>query len=169
MSKAVFVLEANVAVKSSWVDIPLPGGWLRCVKSAVLHVVSLARFAIIHTRGWAANSLSARLRLKASRDEARSEIALLEEEMRIKDARMASLDPHRRPHYRPTERLSILELRAARGWSCAQTARRFMVEPDTIAEWMRRVDEECESALVKTPEPVNRFPDRDDHRIQTTL
>jgi putative transposase len=34
-----------------------------------------------------------------------------------------------------------------------------MVEPGTIAEWMGRVDEEGEAALVKTPEPVNRFPD----------
>jgi hypothetical protein len=68
-----------VAVRSSsWVEIPLPRGWLRCVKSAVLHVVSLARFATIHTRGWAADSLSARLRLKASLDEARSEVALCE-------------------------------------------------------------------------------------------
>ena len=148
-----------MAVRSSWVEIPLPGGWLRCVKSAVLQVVSLARYAIIHTRGWAADSSNARARLEAEVHQARNEILLLEEEMRIKDARMALLDPHRRPHYRPTERLSILELRAARGWLCAQTARRFMVEPGTIAEWPGRVDEEGESALVKTPEPVNRFPD----------
>jgi predicted RNA polymerase sigma factor len=139
-----------VAVRSSsWVEIPLPRGWLRCVKSAVLHVVSLARFATIHTRGWAADSLSARLRLKASLDEARSEVALLEEEIRIKDARMAILDPHRRPHYPPTERLAILELRAARGWSAIQTARRFMVEPGTIAEWMGRLDEEGDGALLR--------------------
>jgi hypothetical protein len=43
-----------VAVRSSWVEIPLPRGWLHSVKSGVLHVVSLARFAMIHTRGWAA-------------------------------------------------------------------------------------------------------------------
>jgi hypothetical protein len=152
-------LEANVAVKSSWVEIPLPLDWLDSVKSGVLHVVSLARFAIIHTRGWAANSLSARLRPKASLDDARNEIALLGEEIRIKDARMAVLDPHRRPHYRPTEPLAILELRAARGWSCRETAKRFMVEPETIGEWMGRVDEEGPSALVQTPEPVNRFPE----------
>jgi transposase InsO family protein len=151
---------------SSWVEIPLPRGWLRCVKSAVLHVVSLARFATIHTRGWAADSLSARLRLKASLDEARSEVALLEEEIRIKDARMAILDPHRRPHYPPTERLAILELRAARGWSAIQTARRFMVEPGTIAEWMGRLDEEGDGALLKTAEPVNRFPDFVRHMVR---
>ena len=55
--------------------------------------------------------------------------------------------------------MAILELRGARGWSRAETARRFQVEPETIAEWMRRVDDGDESALLKTPEPVNRFPE----------
>ena len=36
--------------------IPLPRGWPQCVKSAMLHVISLAQFALAHTRGWAVNS-----------------------------------------------------------------------------------------------------------------
>ncbi|MFC1609764.1 hypothetical protein ACFL6C_02290 [Myxococcota bacterium] len=71
---------------------------------------------------------------------------------------MASLDPRKRPHYRPTERLAILELRAARGWSVAQTARALLVQPATIASWCKRMDEEDESPLVQTPEPVNKYP-----------
>jgi transposase InsO family protein len=55
--------------------------------------------------------------------------------------------------------MGILKLKAARGWSIEETAQRFLVEPATIAEWMRRVDEEGSSALVQTDEPVNRFPD----------
>ena len=55
---------------------------------------------------------------------------------------MARIAPQRRPHYTPTERLAILELRAARGWSLAQTARAFLVTAETIASWTRRVDEE---------------------------
>ena len=35
--------------------IPLPKGWQRHVRSAVLHVISLAQFAVAHTRGWAVN------------------------------------------------------------------------------------------------------------------
>ena len=84
-----------MAVKSSWVEIPLPRDWLDSVKSAFLQVVSLARFAIIHTRGWAANSSNARARLQAEVEQAQNEVLLLGEEMRIKDARMAVLDPHR--------------------------------------------------------------------------
>jgi len=55
--------------------------------------------------------------------------------------------------------MAILELKAARQWAIAETAQRFLVEPATIAEWMRRVDEEGRSALVQIDEPVNRFPD----------
>ncbi len=60
-------------------------------------------------------------------------MALLTEEIRIKDARMKRIASQRRPHYVPTERMSILELRAARAWSTQQTADAFLVTPATIA------------------------------------
>jgi transposase InsO family protein len=86
-------------------------------------------------------------------------MALLRAEIRIKDARMAALAPHRRPHYPPPERLEILELRAARGWSVRQTADAFLVTPATVASWMGRLDEEGPAALVRLRTPVNKFPD----------
>jgi hypothetical protein len=43
----------------------LPRSWTSEVKSAILHVVSLAQFTMAHTRGWAANSPNSRIRLKA--------------------------------------------------------------------------------------------------------
>jgi len=43
----------------------LPRHWTRCVRSAVLHLIALARFAAAHVRGWAVNSPIARLRLAA--------------------------------------------------------------------------------------------------------
>jgi acylphosphatase len=49
--------------------------------------------------------------------------------------------------YRPSERLAILELKAARGWSLEQTAKRFFVCPKTIATWMKRLDEGGAAAL----------------------
>ena len=137
----------------------LPAGWPASVKSAVLHVISLAQFAAAHTRGWAANSINARVRLKAELNHAKQEIAVLREEIRIKDARMAHIPPHRRPFYPPAERLAILELKAARGWSLEQTARAFLVAAATIASWMKRLDERGPEALVQLRQPVNRFPD----------
>ncbi len=67
------------------------------------------------------------------------------------------LPPHR-PHYPPVERMAILELRAARGWSLAQTARAFQLEPETVSSWMKRIDQKGESGLIRLPEPINRFP-----------
>lgn len=72
---------------------------------------------------------------------------------------MQHIEAQKRPHYPPTERLAILELRAARSWSLAQTARTFLVTPLTIAPWTARLNEEGANALDRLPEPVNRFPD----------
>ena len=52
--------------------------------------------SIIYARGWAANSRNMRVRLQAELEQARSEIEKLKEELRIKDTRMASLDPQER-------------------------------------------------------------------------
>ncbi len=52
--------------------------------------------------------------------------------------------------------MAILELRAARGWSKAETARRFFVSAETVAAWHQRVDDD---PLLQTNVPVNRFPD----------
>ena len=75
-------------------SLTLPRGWPRRVRSAAVHAISLADFALTTALGWAAQSLSPRLHLRA-------EIERLQQ----------------RPHYPPTTRLAILELRAARGWS----------------------------------------------------
>ena len=139
--------------------VPLSRSWPRSVKSAILHTISLAQYALAHGHGWAADSANGRVRLKAKFDRASQEIALLREEMRIKDARMKHLPPHQRPHYPPTERMAILELKAARNWSLAQTAKAFLVTSATISSWLRRLDEEGPDALVQLQQPVNRFPD----------
>ncbi len=140
-------------------SIPLPQNWPLRVKSALLHVISLAQFATAYAQGWAANSVNARMRLKARAGQFEQEAARLREETRIKDARMRSIPAHRRPHYSPVERMAILQLRAARGWSCQQTADTFLVTRPTIASWNRRIDEQGPDALLQMAEPVNRFPD----------
>jgi putative transposase len=139
--------------------IPLPKQWPSRVRSGVLHAISLAHFSLTYTRSWAANSWNARIRLKAENDRLRQELALVQEEMRIKDSRMLRIPAQRRPHYPPTERLAILELRAARCWSRSQTARHLMVTPATVCSWMGRLDEKGPRAIVQTREPVNKFPE----------
>jgi putative transposase len=140
-------------------QIHLPKHWAGHVKSSVLQVISLAHYAIAYARGWAANSINARVRLASEVSRLKEQVALLNEELRIKDARMGQIDSHRRPFYPPQERLAILELKAARGWSRSQTAKRFLVTPETISSWMKRIDEQGPDALVQLREPVNKFPD----------
>jgi len=53
----------------------------------------------------------------------------------------------------------ILQLMAARGWSKAQTGRRFLVIDDTVASWNGRIEEDGPDALVEASVPVNKFPD----------
>ena len=139
--------------------IPLPRGWPQHARSAMLHVISLAQFALAYTHGWAVNSQVTRVRLKAENDRLKQHVAWLTEEIRIKDVRTRLTTAQRRPRYPPAERMSILELRAARAWSLHQTADAFLVTTETIASWMRRLDEQGPDALVQIREPVNKFPE----------
>ena len=79
---------------------------------------------------------------------------------------MTRIPAKNRPFYQPTDRMAILELRAATGWNLAQTAARFLVEPDTVSLWMKRLDEQGEHALVQIAEPINKFPDFVRHIVQ---
>jgi len=99
------------------------------------------------------------VRLAAENDRLHEACALLREELRIKDTRVAQIAPQRRPHYGPHERMAILELRAARGWSLKQTADTFLVTPATIAAWVKRIDDQGANPLLQLREPVNKFPD----------
>ena len=117
-------------------------------------------------QGQASEKRKAVARQNAQCQRLQQEVALLREELRIKDARMAHLPPHRRPHYPPMERMAMLELRAARGWSLAQTAKAFLITEPTISSWLRRLDEQGQRALVALREPVNKFPDFVSYLVQ---
>jgi len=138
---------------------PLPKHWPRRVRSAIVHAVSMANVAFTASQARAENYRKAGARLQAANDRLQRQVALLLEEIRIKDARMERLPAQRRPHYPAIERLAILELRAACGWSQAETARRLLVTPLTVASWTQRLDDEGPDALVQVREPVNRFPE----------
>ena len=140
-------------------NVPLPRAWCEHTRAATLQAVALAHFVATHVRGWCVDSRIARVRLVAERDIALSKVAALEEEARLLRTRLEHVAAPRRPHYPPTSRLAILVLRAARGWTLAETARRFLISEQTVTNWMHRLDEEGVAALVRMPEPVSRFPD----------
>ena len=147
-------------------QLPLPSHWHRHVRSAIVHAASMAAIAFTHAVARVANHPDARIRVQAEIDRLRREVDLLLEEARIKDARMDRLPAQRRPHYQPIDRLAILALRAARGWSQAETARRLLVTPLTVASWTQRLDDEGPDALVQVSEPVNRFPELVSHLVR---
>jgi putative transposase len=147
-------------------SIPLPRRWPARVKSAILQTVSLAHYAIISARGWAANAVNPRARQAAEVERLETEVAMLREELAIKDGRMARIQPQHRPHYTPQERMRILELKAARGWSAAQAAKAFLLDSQTPATWGKRVDEAGPGAIVQSDAPVNKFPAFVRHIVQ---
>ena len=140
-------------------EIPLPARWPEHVKSAVLHVVSLGSMAFTSALGLASKRCDKLVRLRAKLQEAESEVALLKEEISIKDARLARIPAHRRPFYPPIQRMRILAIKAARGWASRQAGEAFLVSEQTVASWVRRIDEDRENPLVQLREPVNKFPD----------
>ena len=85
--------------RTSAPKLALPRSWPSRVRLALVYVVALAQYAAVYTRSWAAESQNARVRLKANNDQLQQEVALLRAEIRIKDARMASVPALRRPHY----------------------------------------------------------------------
>ena len=144
-------------------SIRLPRQWPEHVKSGILHAVALASAAMtaVHAR------TARRHRLRAELDRAKNEIALLREELEIKDGRWIRSRTRRRPHYQPTQRLRVLQLRSARGWTLEKTARVFLLDLHTLQHWIRRVDEHGEHDLVQTPKPVNRYPAFVRHLVRT--
>jgi hypothetical protein len=74
-------MPRKMSKSNSVPQISLPNSWPGCVRTGMLHVISLAKYAIVHTRSWAADSRNARVRLKAENDRLRQDNALLREEM----------------------------------------------------------------------------------------
>ncbi|MBI2375942.1 MAG: helix-turn-helix domain-containing protein [Deltaproteobacteria bacterium] len=146
--------------------LDLPKEWPRKVRAAQVTVVSIATIILTRTRAYGADSPISRVRLQAALDLAKTELALLREELRLNDARLTRLDARKRPHYKPAERLAILELRAARGWSLAETARHLLVEPATISDWERSLSQQGRYDFVRPAETVNPFPAYVTHLVQ---
>ncbi|PHR97401.1 MAG: hypothetical protein COA78_27775 [Blastopirellula sp.] len=133
--------------------IPLPKNWSQSVRYSLLNVIGLVRISMLAGREYL---LRKGLTSTANIHRLETEVALLREELRILGARVKCIHSQRRPQYPPIERMAILELRAMRGWTQAETARHFFISDDTIRSWLRRVDDD---SLLQTTSPVNRFPE----------
>ncbi len=79
--------------RTASLTVPLPKGWTKIVRSATLHAISVAVTALTTAWGRAATSRSARQRQRAEADRLRTELALLKEELEIKDASSQATTP----------------------------------------------------------------------------
>ena len=105
-------------------SLRLPKGWQSYVRNAVLNVVGIVRIAVLAGREALTNNGDVN---GARIHQLECEVAMLREELRINGVRMQRIAPHRHPQCTTVERLAILELGGMRGWSKAETARRFFL------------------------------------------
>lgn len=99
------------------------------------------------------------LRLLVQRDQETTEVDLLRREAEILRAQRESLPPHRRPDYRPEQRLAILQLRRLRGWSIKRTAEHFVLHRNTIRAWIRAAEGRSRPSLLDGAVVWNRIDD----------
>jgi len=141
----------------------LPRKWPRLVSAAIVQIAAMVHLGLANALDRAGNSKRRLIREAADAERTRTEVMLLKEELRIKDARLAQVPPSQRPHYPPTERLAILALQQARHCN-AQVAIAFLITAPTIAAWKRRIDD---PELVRTKTPINKLPELVGHVVRT--
>jgi hypothetical protein len=101
----------------------------------------------------------ARLRpLHAEHAALRARCERLREENDLLRARLRRLEPHRRPHYKPWDRLRILCHQTRHRLSLDATARLFVVSVQTIVNWKNDLAPAA-TRLVRARKPVNALPD----------
>jgi hypothetical protein len=89
--------------------LPVPRQWTKQIKSAFIHIISLASATITCTCALASKRKATVTRMKAELAQAYQEIALFRDEIRVKDDRFRRVAPHKRPYYPPIQRLQILK------------------------------------------------------------
>ena len=92
-SRSNVLLEDVVTMNPGSKRGSLPKAWPKNVRVAVLHVIALAHTAIVQARSIALNSSDARTRPAGDLQGALDEIAMLEEELRIKNGRIGADRP----------------------------------------------------------------------------
>lgn len=83
-------------------------------------------------------------------------------------ARLHKVPDRHRPHYSPSARFEILEIRNLMGWNQARTAEQFLVTDNTISNWERdQSPEPCTvGSLAKPVPPVTRLNDATRHLVR---
>ena len=87
------------------------------------------------------------------------ETALLERELAVFRQERERISPKQRPHYTPAHRLEILQIMRLRHWSTTETARRFVLHPNTVLYWLKQLRTGGESSRLFTGPVWNHLHD----------
>ena len=128
---------------------------LRLVDSMAIVLAQAYQLA----RARLASAASPIMRLLVQRDQEATEGDLLRREVEIFRAQREGLPPHRRPDYRPEQRLAILQLRRLRGWSIRKTAEHFVLHRNTDRAWIRAAEGKGRPSLLDGAVVWNRIDD----------
>jgi transposase InsO family protein len=123
----------------------------------MLHILSMARTAIVCNWSELENSKLWDQQWAGKLDKSDTDRSQREEQLRLIQARLGRISPLKRPHYTPCERMSILEIRSARGWNLKKTAEEFLLDEETVSGWMKQLDDG--GGLIQIPQPVNKYPE----------
>jgi transposase len=129
-----------------------------CAELGRCHAILLSQ-AYQLARARLASAGSPILRLLVQRDQEATEGDLLRREVEIFRAQREGIPPHRRPDYRPEQRLAILQLRRLRGWSIKKTAKHFVLHLNTVRAWIRAAEGKGRPSLLAGAVVWNRIDD----------
>ena len=106
-----------------------------------------------------ASAASPVLRLMMERDQLVTESELLRRELAVMRDQRAGLHSSKRPDYAPEQRLAILQVMRLRGWNAKDTARRFVLHPNTVRSWIKVAEGRQTSSSLLGRLPWNKIDD----------
>jgi len=106
-----------------------------------------------------ASAASPIMRLMIQRDHEVAESELLRRELDILRAGRENMPPQKRPDYRPTQRLAILQLMRLRDWNIKNTAKRFVIHENTLRAWIKSIKGNDKPSLLAGAIVWNRMDD----------
>lgn len=130
---------------------------------ALLSATELLGRALGRSLGQLHDSEIARNARYAETEELRLKLRLADEKNAILAARWHKIPERHRPHYTPSLRYRILQVKKLEGLSRRETGRTFQLAKNTIARWEQEASGDPETptagSMVKPIPPVRRFAD----------
>ncbi len=114
--------------------------WPQRLRRAADGIATMLMQAFHLARARALESPSPTVRALAERNGFTWESELQGREIAVFRRRLEAMEPLKRPHIPPQDRFEVIQLMRLRGWSIEETARCFVLHPNTLRDWLRRFD-----------------------------